>query len=162
VVNTVEIAAFIQGISREIGNKPVSKTRMGKLLYFVQIRHQEAYGEKLMPCVQAWQWGPIVPFDEWNDVPYSLELNDPKARESVLTVMLEMGNVETTVLSDISHDIGPWELYDQEGINGIIIPDEDLEDAWTQSVVALRSSDTIEVYNDIATKENRLMELYNA
>ena len=162
MATALEVAAYIKAIYLDAGlsEKDISKRRVMKLMYFAQMRHLSTFGVSLFPetQVEAWDFGPVVPFDAYKDYKASYEMCDEDAKDSILDVMLEVGSLEGDELSDLSHNIGVFEQY-YDGTPRKVIPNSAINDSWNEFVHAVRNAPYLKKLTIAPSIDEKLMSL---
>ena len=141
----------------EDGN-PVTQMKLQKLVYFAHGLHLANYGEPLInEKFQAWKFGPVVPaiyheYKLYGSSPivdtdllfligdpdqYDASLNnmDEKAAKMIAVTWGGLKDTSAIQLSNWTHkQDSPWQKNYTEGVNDIVIPNEEIEQYFKSNI----------------------------
>jgi len=113
-------------------HEDITHLKVQKLLYFAQAAHLAAHGTILFSDeIEAWKFGPVVPSVytilkeyESKHIPNEIgEIRSEDLKSFLLLVWGTFGKYSASELVHLSHEVGPWKDFYEEGKNVKIPPD---------------------------------------
>lgn len=133
----------------EISAWQLSNLQMQKILYVAQMFYMGQNNGQLLinAFFEAWDYGPVLPvlyheFKYFGNRPvaeHSLEeyecATDPNQRGFLQETVSTLGRFGASALIAVTHkENGAWRKHYKQGVRGIVIPNEDILEEYTQLI----------------------------
>jgi uncharacterized phage-associated protein len=126
----------------EAEGEELSNLKLQKLLYYAQGHHLAERRQPLFTDqIQAWSHGPVVSqvYHEYKGCgsssivlpdtdPFSWDEVDPDTAELLSKVWNTYGGFSAGHLRNMTHEEPPWQRHWQDGVRGISIPQQEIEE----------------------------------
>lgn len=150
------IAALFVERAEADGVHDLTNLKLQKLVVFVESMSLALTSKKsLLEPIQAWRNGPVVGplyglYKKYGNQPIQSVEHSPRSKNETVSDVGELlvdevwGIASTLTASDlwkITHDVGPWRVHYVEGVDGIVLPSDELGAAWSDySKLAMQCS----------------------